>query len=369
MTTIIKLFPVTFITEKEKSWQQEMEIIVKSESKTGEDIEMGTSDGFGDDDDGDDGGDDDDDEDSDYGKKVFKPLLGKSKRICENRNKLFEEIAENLCANEDSKDASVVIARRNGVRAVIYTVEELNRGKYKCSLCGYNFLWKCHLEVHQAKNPYCVQKKNVTITETDVLKESITFENIETGVEVTSTFQELLDSQIVDPISCAVCGHSGFSNRGKLREHLVLHNESDIFECNVCCTGFTTVAFLSSHLKEHFKKPYECHSCQWRFTSELKLKQHKIGGCRSVSLIDNKNNSDLGMDNTSFRCSVCLCEVVGIKTLRKHLETEHSKRFGRYDCVLCNKKLTSTKVFQRHMLFHKYQYSCPVSYLLRYNVV
>ncbi|XP_060602828.1 uncharacterized protein LOC132755907 [Ruditapes philippinarum] len=379
-----------YCKEKEEAWKQEMKITIKSEGETIDDVEMGgnvnnTNGLTGDDekDDSDGGGDDDDNDNDDYhekveeyddeddtdernddnkhGKNVFRSAVARSKAVRERRDGMFKDIAENLSRNENSRDASIVVRRKNGVRIALYTVEDLNRGQYKCALCGYNFLWKCHLELHQIKNPYCNKTKHLTRSENDVLKESITFTDTKTGVEVTSTFQELLDSQTVDPISCAVCSRSGFKGRGKLKEHLILHNESSIFECNVCCAGFTTVGFLSAHLKEHFKKSYECHSCHWRFTTGQKLKQHTDGGCRSVSLIsyDDKNDLDAGLDNVTFSCNVCLSEVTGLKNLRKHLSSDHDKQFGINDCVLCNKQFSVTSLFNRHMLCHKSRYSCP----------
>lgn len=296
--------------------------------------------------------------------KLFKQLS--YEQYLESKEKLFQEIADSLLGAEETRDAAAItmVLRKKvvtgGRRYINFTVGDLNKGKYKCVACGYNFIWKCHLELHQVKNPYCSRVKSFEMSKKDVFEEEITFKTSETGVEVTSTFQELLDSQTVQPLRCAVCQKSNFRDRGMLARHLITHNIADIFECNICCEGFCKLGLLSTHLKNHFKKPYECHRCQWRFSSSLTLDLHISSGCQSISLIKNKEK-DASFQSTAYSCEICSAEVTGTEALREHLTQKHGKQFGVFDCVLCDKKFPDTKLYNSHLLTHSKQHQCPVS--------
>ncbi|XP_045212630.2 zinc finger protein 271-like [Mercenaria mercenaria] len=301
---------------------------------------------------------DNDEEDGNIDKNNYIPKGGRALQHFEKKEKMFKDLAEGFKANEESREVSSLLRSKIGVRSVVFTVADLNRGEYNCTTCGYNFLWKCHLELHQVKNPHCGRVTNFKRSEKDILKESITFENPQTGVEVTSTFQELLDSQTVHPLSCAICGKSGFRDRFRLRDHVVQHNMADTFECNICCAGFSSMGFLSTHLKEHYRKSYECQRCNWRFANAFKLSQHTEGGCETVSLINNKE-ADESFEMITYKCDYCSAEVTGVKSLRLHLTLEHDKQFGQFDCVLCDKKFSDTKFYNRHLLIHNKKSSCP----------
>lgn len=300
--------------------------------------------------------------------KMYKQMS--YEQFLESKEKLFQEVANSLLGAEVTKDAATIatVLRKKvltgGRRNINFTVGDLNKGSYKCVACGYNFIWKCHLELHQVKNPYCSRVKSFEMSKKDMLEEKITFKTSETGVEVTSTFQELLESQTVQPLSCAVCQKSNFRDRGMLARHLITHNTVDIFECNICCESFCKPGLLSTHLKSHFKKPYECHQCQWRFSSPLTLDLHISSGCQSVSLIKNKEK-DASFQLTAYCCEICSAEVTGTEALRQHLTQKHGKQFGAFDCVLCDKKFPDTKLYNSHLLTHSKQYQCPVS-IFRY---
>lgn len=308
----------------------------------------------------DDAGDDFDDDHIDR-EHSSRQLPQAYRQYLENKEKMFQDLAAGLHEAELARDVSSLLKKpvvAGSSRAVCIMVEDLNRGRYKCSTCGYNFLWKCHLELHQIKNPHCDRVKDFKMSKRDILKESITFQSPDTGVEITTTFQELLDSQTVRPLVCVICGKKSFRDRGMFQRHLITHNEAGTFECNICCEGFSKIGLLSTHLKTHFRKPFECHKCWWRFTDSEKLGIHTENGCQSVSLINNKEKDSTFM-TTVYRCNICSAEVTGIEALREHVRSEHDKKIGEFDCVLCDKKFPETKLYNSHLLTHNKVYPCP----------
>lgn len=300
--------------------------------------------------------------------KIPKKSTISYKKYMESREKLLQEVIKELEAAEVSRDSGEVIRilKKRFVpgKPINFTVGDFSRGRYVCKACGYKFVWKCHLEVHQVKNPYCDRVTNYKLSDKDVLKESITFEQMTTGVQITSTFQELLDSQKVHPLECVICGKSQIRDRTMLSRHLVRHNETKTFECNICCAGFNGVGYISTHLKEHFRKSYECLNCHWKFKTESRLKQHTENGCKVISLLHD-TEKDASFETTPYMCAICSVEVTGISGLREHLSTVHEQQSGPSDCVLCGKQCGDINQYNRHLtLSHgPKKYKCPVSFL------
>lgn len=373
---------------------------------------------------GEDGEDDDkDDKDNNTeGQEENHYVRRPAKSVIKRTNKQFKQTALELEQAEELKIVEHILTKKaTKSRSLCYTVPDLDEGKYKCEKCGYNFLWKCHLETHKVKNPNCKPVTEYKSSVNDIVGQPICYKHYLTGVEIQTTIQKILDSQFnKTPKSCEICGNDNIRDYCSLLFHVAVHNQTRAFECNICCEGFVNVKYLSMHMKDHFRKPYECHTCPWRFNSEAKLQRHNDKGCEESTVLggseDFVKDKEKGIEKplfetVMFKCRFCeeepehiegsinessfsienavsgsgsdkasggivqnskpvgeakeenksTASFEGITSLRIHLLTAHNLKYDPFACCICEKKSKSFMCYADHLLSVHCgkKFSCP----------
>ena len=148
-------------------------------------------------------------------------------------------------------------------------VVHIREKTYPCGSCGELFLGKVLLDLHSHKhlNNYCL----------DCDKTFSSPHNLRRHQQVVHQDEDLY--------TCDVC-HKTFANEGTLKAHQLSHNGDNPIACHVCHKQFQQKSYLVVHLRLHTgEKPYACDQCPKRFNQSSNLKKH-----RRIHFLHNKNN-------------------------------------------------------------------------------
>ena len=144
--------------------------------------------------------------------------------------------------------------------------------------------------------------------------------------------------QSIDPgdFTCKVC-KKGLSSKDHLRNHLrAKHFGKTNHQCDHCKKYYSDASSLKVHQKSHdpSAKRFTCGTWQKVFTTKSRLTEH-------LPVHGSKQHVCQFCGKKSFR---------HIKGVREHEETcPQNPKAKEFYCRLCQKKLGSRRVLQRHM--------------------
>ena len=166
---------------------------------------------------------------------------------------------------------------------------------------------------------------------------------------------------------CKICDRK-FKYISKLKCHLSVHTGEKPHQCKICGKDFRLSSGLAAHLKLHaMPHPHKCDICgeKFRYLNQLihhKNVEHTVHKmkveqpvecvvCHQVlaNKLEYRNHMDEHADE-KFNCEICNLELVGLKTLKAHMETHDEER--KYDCLICGSTLSSKRGLHKHMLTH-----------------
>lgn len=181
---------------------------------------------------------------------------------------------------------------------------------YSCSMCGRRFARKGnmiqHMIIHTGETPFscskCGKKFNSsgsmynhrvlqcrerTLQTSEGVSGSENVKDEPVPVEInmaekSSNISENNQSDRINsnleekPFSCSECGE-GFTQRGSLNRHMILHTGEKPFSCPTCGKGFTQKGNLTKHMIVHTgEKPFSCSVCGKRFTQKKYAVKHTV---------------------------------------------------------------------------------------------
>ena len=158
--------------------------------------------------------------------------------------------------------------------------------------------------------------------------------------------------------ACNVCFEQ-FESKQDLEGHMVkAHSISDFQEtrrCVICDISYERKGLGRQKLREHMKSEhnigFKCQTCQMKFPSKLKLKQHK------------KEHKAAKPDNTETNlCSLCGKEFKNKQTFQHHVSKRSCKQWHSKKCLICNITFESRSLMLEHIAAkHQYivLYNCP----------
>ncbi|XP_056139850.1 gastrula zinc finger protein XlCGF7.1-like [Lampris incognitus] len=146
------------------------------------------------------------------------------------------------------------------------------------------------------------------------------------------------------PFSCSVCG-KGFSKRGYMKKHMIMHTGEKHFSCSVCGKVFSQRGSMQSHMRIHTgDKPFSCSVCGKGFSEKGNMQRHMI----------------IHTGDKPFSCPVC---VKGFSQ-RGHMQSHMRIHTGDkpFSCSVCGKGFSQTGNMQRHTRIHTGDkpFSCSV---------
>jgi len=166
------------------------------------------------------------------------------------------------------------------------------------------------------------------------------------------------------PYLCSDCGR-GFSSKGRLQNHLRIHNNLlKSYMCSVCGTFFATKFTLDGHLRVHSgEKPYKCEMCDKLFRQSKDLVEHKrrahttvrpyvciVCGKRFINATLLKYHTRTHTGESPLTCNICLKTFKNPTYFNVHIKCHSDeKRFG---CIVCQSKFKTNGALQRHRKIH-----------------
>ncbi|CAL4131663.1 unnamed protein product, partial [Meganyctiphanes norvegica] len=133
---------------------------------------------------------------------------------------------------------------------------------------------------------------------------------------------------------CTLCDEK-FSKRHNLKQHMLVHAESDVFTCSVCDYKTLRSNRLKVHMRMHTgERPFNCSECDFASTQQGNLKNHI-----------------LRYHIQELKCSECKMLFKGKINLNKHKESAHSSK-KRYACNLCNYRTNDSSALRCHAVRH-----------------
>ncbi|XP_037881861.1 zinc finger protein 729-like [Glossina fuscipes] len=136
-------------------------------------------------------------------------------------------------------------------------------------------------------------------------------------------------------------------------------------ECNECAKEFESFDSYREHLKLMHGKgksrdKWQCPKCDKTITTTFFFKRHLIDihfGQKSQKIRQEMSREllDKGRDiNLEISCNDCGQQFETFHSYRRHLKSVHSKGKARekWDCPKCNKTVTTSFNFRRHLLSH-----------------
>lgn len=225
---------------------------------------------------------------------------------------------------------------------------------------------------------------------------------------------------------CDICG-KGFSQSTILRQHYTVHVDERNFECEICHKTYKTLDYLNLHKETHLpkeqrkvktyvkkkykkqvklcvctfcgkksnslalhqshmrthtgEKPYECPTCQKRFSFQQSLRTHlllhtgaKPFKCETCGLTFRqighlKGHKLVHSGEKNFKCMACekTFALRGNLTVHMRLHTGETP----YHCTQCPKKFYDSNGLKRHKLVHSKNQSTevlPIQYVNEENI-
>jgi len=227
--------------------------------------------------------------------------------------------------------------------------------KFECSICAKKFDRQCklqiHLDMHDGKIPFkcrfCDKKfttgwncrKHERIHTGDLPQCKVCG-----GRFVTLEKHMLVHSEVLEKLSCSVCGKD-FTRERYLLRHMQLHS-GNCYTCQECGKNFRTLQYLNKHILAVYvkEKNHVCSNCGKTFATKQCLNAHMY----------------VHSDERPFYCETCGHSFKQKLTLNAHLTTHSSER--RFTCDTCGKQFRRQGVLQRHELIHSgvQPYECSV---------
>ncbi|XP_045456727.1 zinc finger protein 91-like [Melitaea cinxia] len=197
------------------------------------------------------------------------------------------------------------------------------RGKYLCFYCSKDIAKYCDLRKHTKSHGDCsIQDRSLK-----VLKGG---QSMEIKIDISE-------------IGCEIC-YEEFPVLGDLLTHLFVKHELEYdknvdmaieeyklvdLSCTQCNDKFTYFGYLVSHINtNHPKNCLVCDKCNQKFNKKRDLAWHM------------KNYHREG----GYPCDICSQSYKSLNTLRNHKKNRHWTK-----CNICNLRLPSTVLKQKHM--------------------
>lgn len=150
----------------------------------------------------------------------------------------------------------------------------------------------------------------------------------------------------------------------RLKNHMMLHEDSDCFTCKDCGLGYKRLSDLNRHLRLHNGKHYECEICKRKHVSQSELKAHltshsherpfKCSYCPLVFKLQTaKRNHEKSVHTLSntFTCEICGKSFNWRANLALHFRRVHTTERP-YKCHLCPKTFASSSGKKEHLFTH-----------------
>ncbi|XP_035826305.1 uncharacterized protein LOC101860255 [Aplysia californica] len=198
---------------------------------------------------------------------------------------------------------------------------------FKCSKCKRSFGLQTALLSHEAKEH--------------------AFEALESGV-----------------YKCHKCLKS-FENRMAYIRHAATHADIKSFQCSLCCSWYTTVEYVQTHIRlshkpEHdgMSANFECENCGVSFRSQEALDNHKK--YHSTSAEDSMSNGKV-QGRSYYSCNNCPKIFWRYNALVKHMKSHLkslTKKKKSLMCSICKKTFRENYELQRHVGTHTRPYLC-----------
>ncbi|XP_058828375.1 zinc finger protein 208-like [Topomyia yanbarensis] len=135
-----------------------------------------------------------------------------------------------------------------------------------------------------------------------------------------------------------VCCKKKIPSKRSLLEHITVHKNPDVFQCEVCKKRYKTKESLTVHLgKSHgigVERPYKCDQCLQSFPKQTTLDAH------------------MEM-HIKMQCPHCNQMVANKHCLRAHIKNKHSEIDRKMVCDTCGREFLNKLSFERHVMKHQ----------------
>ncbi|XP_031639325.1 zinc finger protein 358-like [Contarinia nasturtii] len=150
--------------------------------------------------------------------------------------------------------------------------------------------------------------------------------------------QKSLNQKKERRVKCSHCDYTTYYI-GNLEKHIRTHSGEKPFQCDRCNNCFRQRSTLKRHMKVHAKEfPFHCPNCYRGFYQEIdedahekvcKTRRYECHICKKKSFLLKCNlqyHIHQHTDKRYFRCEICMKFFTQKGSLKRHLDSKHSKR-------------------------------------------
>ncbi|KAL4234513.1 Heteroproteinous nuclear ribonucleoprotein A0 [Mactra antiquata] len=227
---------------------------------------------------------------------------------------------------------------------------------YKCSMCPRTFkfyrTFKCHEIVHSKAITFTCHLCNRLFAREVNLKSHLELHRKkEASSKLLAQTLKGKQKQKLEsvPKACYDCGKM-FENESKMKKHYSsVHESKPRYPCPICGNLFKTQLVLQKHSRVH-AGPFVCPHCLVEFEKRDVYDAHIVEQHRELM-------------HTCEDCGVVLPskQAYAMHVVFQHKERSSDPHVKNKECLLCDRKLASQELLEKHMFIHSSERNqeCP----------
>uniref|UniRef100_A0A1B0GKS0 C2H2-type domain-containing protein n=1 Tax=Lutzomyia longipalpis TaxID=7200 RepID=A0A1B0GKS0_LUTLO len=201
-------------------------------------------------------------------------------------------------------------------------------------------------------------EENVAISELPVKEETSQGSSQSIKIQSQCARKKAREERIFQCMECLKI----LSSKGRLKNHLRVHMESQDIPCFVCGKTFRDEQCLKQHMKVHDEgRNYQCRTCGRCYKTQKGLQYHRNHNCRKLHRVLESTTVATAasvVGEINYQCAHCNKIFMQKPSITLHMNRHRTQLLP---CSVCGKILRSRESYSVHMKDHAAkENACPV---------